>query len=216
MGNQSEHKEPAGPDSVESHWEAVYRSKSPEEVSWFQPSPAVSLRLIEEAGMAPSTGIIDVGGGASLLVDCLLERGFTDLSVLDVSPAALQADQERLDARATEVNWIVADVLTFRPTRTYDLWHDRACFHFMTSRRQRRQYVASLDRALAPDGTAIIATFALDGPKRCSGLDIVRYNAEGLMQELGRHWRLDHQLNEAHRTPWDAVQSFNYFLVRRA
>lgn len=201
---------------TQAHWEDVYRSKEPEAVSWYQPEPSASLHFIEQARLAPGDAIIDIGGGASTLVDGLLKRGFTDLTILDISRAAIDANRERLGGRAGSVNWIVGDVLKFQADRTYALWHDRACFHFMTRPEQRRLYFDALERAVEPGGGAIIATFAPDGPRRCSGLEIVRYDAPALLEELGPGWRLEDQHNEQHKTPWNSVQSFQYFLLRRA
>lgn len=216
MGKTTHLKDSRGTESPEEHWEQVYRNKRPTQVSWFQENPEASLKLIEQADLASRDPVIDVGAGASSLVGCLLDRGFTDLTVLDVSRAAIEASRERLGERAQAVEWVVGDVLEFRPSRPYALWHDRACFHFMTRPAQRRRYISALDQATRPGSSAIIATFALDGPLRCSGLDIVRYDATGLLETLGPRWRLECEINEQHHTPWDSIQSFRYFLLRRS
>jgi 2-polyprenyl-3-methyl-5-hydroxy-6-metoxy-1,4-benzoquinol methylase len=202
-------------DAAQRHWEQVYTQKPAEDVSWFQARPELSIRLIAAAGADPESAILDVGGGASRLVDCLLELGYRDLSVLDIADAALREGRRRLGDRGEEVHWLHHDVLSFRPDRRYMLWHDRALFHFMTEAAQRKAYVATLEQTLQPDGQAIIATFAKDGPLKCSGLNIVQYDAEGLMAELGQGWRLEEQVCETHVTPWNAQQSFQYFRLRR-
>lgn len=157
-------------ESRQAHWEGVYTQKGENEVSWFQESPAPSLDLIVQVGATPASAIIDIGGGASRLVDNLVDGGFEDITVLDLSDAALQAAKARLGGRGSEIHWIVGDVTAWEPSRTYDVWHDRAAFHFLTEEDDRSAYVARLGRALKVGGYAIIATFALDGPERCSGL----------------------------------------------
>ena len=216
MDTKGQHKVGTHTDPVRSHWESVYADKPPEQLSWFLPSLDTSLGLIEAAGLSTQDSVIDVGGGASTLVDSLLGRGFIDVSVLDISQAAIETSKMRLGSRADEVNWIVGDVLEFQPHRAFALWHDRACFHFMTAVEQREKYVRSLERSVVAGGACIIDTFAPDGPRRCSGLDVVRYDARGLVDALGQDWKLEKHVNEIHRTPWDSTQSFNFFLLRRA
>ncbi len=194
----------------ERHWETLYRSKAPTAVSWYQELPALSLALIERAGIDRTARIIDVGGGASTLIDRLLEKGFATVSVLDIAPAALAAAKTRLGERARQVEWIVADVTAWRPPRPYDLWHDRAVFHFLVGEADRRKYVATLQAALAPGGHAVIATFALDGPERCSGLPVVRYSADSLAGELGADFHLIESVPETHVTPAGVEQRFMY------
>src|SRR4051794_12496260 len=169
----------------QSHWQGVYTSKRPDEVSWFQKTPTVSLELLRAAGTTPASSIIDVGGGASRLVDLLLDEGYQALTVLDVSTSALAESQARLGKAATNVSWISADVTTWEPHATYDLWHDRAAFHFLTEPADRAAYVTCLKAALKPGGHAIVATFAPDGPERCSGLPVVRYDGRSLAAVLG-------------------------------
>ena len=151
-------------ESRQAHWEGVYTQKGESEVSWFQENPAPSLELIEQVGATPASAIIDIGGGASRLVDNLIDRGFEDVTVLDLSEAALEAAKARLGGRASQVHWIVADATVWEPLKVYDVWHDRAAFHFLTEDRDRAAYVVRLERALKVGGHAIIATFALDGP----------------------------------------------------
>ncbi|KAF0170295.1 MAG: hypothetical protein FD161_4695 [Limisphaerales bacterium] len=199
----------------QAHWNQVYQTKAPDEVSWHQTSPACSLGLIEAAGIAKDQVVIDVGGGASVLVDCLLDAGFQRPAVLDISAAALAHARQRLGARAGEVEWVVADVTEFIPSRQFALWHDRAVFHFLTDSADRRKYVAAMQRALLPDGHVIIGTFALDGPAKCSGLDVARYDATAIAAELGAGFQLREQRDETHVTPWNTEQRFSFFRFGR-
>lgn len=199
-----------------SHWEQVYASKSPTEVSWFQPHAERSLRLIQEARMAAPVRIIDVGGGASTLVDDLLDAGYGDVTVLDLSAHALAAAQSRLGARAREVRWIEANVLEAAlPRHGFDVWHDRAVFHFLTDPADRHAYVRQVLHTVRPGGLVIVATFAPDGPERCSGLPVVRYDPEGLHAEFGAPFSLLRHEREAHHTPAGKVQQFIYCMCRK-
>jgi SAM-dependent methyltransferase len=198
----------------QAHWEGVYTKKGENEVSWFQESPAPSLQLIAQVGATPASAIIDIGGGASRLVDNLIEQGFEDVTVLDLSEAALEAAKARLGGRAAQVQWIVADATVWEPLKAYDIWHDRAAFHFLTEDRDRAAYIARLEQALKVGGYAIIATFALDGPERCSGLP-VRYDPAGLGQTLGRAFQLVDTRRQIHATPWGSEQSFQFSVFRR-
>lgn len=202
--------------SRKAHWENVYGTKSENEVSWFQESPAPSLELIELAKPAGEAAIVDIGGGASRLVDELLARGFSNLTVLDLSEAALAAARVRLGDRAAQVQWIVADVTKWVPPRLFDIWHDRAAFHFLTDPGDRAAYVACLDKAIKPGGSVIIGTFALDGPEKCSGLPINRYDAASLGEVLGSGFELVHTRRHEHATPWAAIQRFQFSVFRRA
>lgn len=195
-------------------WEGVYRNRAATETSWYEAIPAISLALIGRSGVGPGDPLIDVGGGASLLVDHLLQAGYRDLTVLDVSAAALAQARERLGARATRVAWLEADAVAFEPRRRFALWHDRAAFHFLTEADDRRRYVDALCRALKPGGQVIIASFAPDGPARCSGQDIVRYDALSLARELGDDFTLEEHLRETHRTPAGREQRFGYCRFR--
>ena len=199
----------------QAHWEGVYTKKGENEVSWFQESPAPSLQLIAQVGATPASAIIDIGGGASRLVDNLIEQGFEDVTVLDLSEAALEAAKARLGGRAAQVQWIVADATVWEPLKAYDIWHDRAAFHFLTEDRDRAAYIARLEQALKVGGYAIIATFALDGPERCSGLPVVRYDPAGLGQTLGRAFQLVDTRRQIHATPWGSEQSFQFSVFRR-
>lgn len=197
------------------HWEQVYQSKAPDDVSWFQTRPAISLQLIESSGVGKEAGVIDVGGGASVLVDFLLQAGFSKLGVLDISAAALEHARRRLGKRADTVEWLEMDVTTFQPARQFGLWHDRAVFHFLTDKADRQKYVQTLKRTLTPDGQAIIATFAMDGPPKCSGLEVSRYDAASIGAELGAEFHLVELASETHTTPWQTEQKFSYFRFAR-
>ena len=197
------------------HWEKIYRDKSPLDVSWFQENPALSLRLIEKTRIALDAPIIDVGGGASLLVDRLCEEGFTDIGVLDVSPSALAHAKNRLADKAGRVKWYEADVTSFKPPKQFTLWHDRAVFHFLTSEADRDSYVSVLKKALKPGGHLIIMAFAIDGPIKCSGLNIVQYDAGKLTTELGSGFKLIETGYEVHITPAGKQQKFAYFHYKK-
>ena len=202
-------------ESRQAHWQNVYTKKGENEVSWFQENPAPSLELIAQVGATSTSAIIDIGGGASRLVDNLVELDFENITVLDLSEAALEAAKDRLGGRATRVQWIVADATVWEPREAYDIWHDRAAFHFLTEERDRAAYIARLEGALKVGGHAIIATFALDGPERCSGLAVVRYDPASLGQTLGRTFQLVDTRQHAHATPWGSNQSFQFSVFRR-
>jgi SAM-dependent methyltransferase len=192
----------------EAHWQQVYLAKGEDQVSWFQASPEPSLGLIRRAGAPPGSAILEVGGGASRLVDGLLDAGYCDVTVLDLSAAALGRAQARLGARAGLARWIVADATGWRPERRYDLWHDRAAFHFLVDPADRAAYVGVLKQALASGGHVILAAFAPDGPEKCSGLPVMRCDAASFARELGPGFQLVEELAHAHATPWGAVQRF--------
>jgi 2-polyprenyl-3-methyl-5-hydroxy-6-metoxy-1,4-benzoquinol methylase len=198
-----------------SHWQNVYKEKAENQVSWFQETPAVSLELIEAAHPKFDSAIIDIGGGASRLVDALVCEGYRDLTVLDVSENAIAMAKARLGEPAEMVKWIVADVTQWEPTRRYDLWHDRAAFHFLTEAPDRTAYVECLASALRPGGHTIIATFAMDGPERCSGLPVVRYDAPRLSATLGNAFAFVETRRHDHRTPTGGVQRFQFSIFRR-
>lgn len=192
------------------HWDSVYASRSPEEVSWHQARPEISLAFIGRTGAGVGARIVDVGGGASRLVDALLDQGFRRLTVLDVSAEALARARERLGERAALVDWVVADVTRWSPPATFDLWHDRAVFHFLVDAGDRRAYVERLGAAVHAGGHVVIATFASDGPERCSGLPVARYEPETLAAELGAGFRLVEGAHEEHLTPGGKVQRFQF------
>jgi SAM-dependent methyltransferase len=192
------------------HWDHVYGTKPLDEVSWYQAHPRRSLELIERTGKGPAASVIDIGAGASGLVDALLAAGFADLAVLDISAEALARTQARLGDSAEKVSWICADITSWRPSRTFDIWHDRAVFHFLASEEDRAGYRAALGASLGAGGQAIIGTFASDGPERCSGLPVVRYEPESLAAELGDGFQLVESLHEEHLTPSRKVQRFQF------
>ncbi|SMC29394.1 Methyltransferase domain-containing protein [Andreprevotia lacus DSM 23236] len=198
------------------HWEGIYQNKATDAVSWYRLHLETSLRLIEAAAATPDAAIIDVGGGEATLVDDLLARGYTQLSVLDISQPAIARTQQRLGKQAALVNWIVADITQATlPEQGYDIWHDRAVFHFLTAQAQRDAYVLQLRHALKPDGHLLISTFGPDGPLQCSGLDIVRYDAEMLQRQFGPDFLLQESGTEVHRTPWGTEQQFVYCHLKR-
>ncbi len=197
------------------HWELVYRTKRPTEVSWYAPHLDASLRLIEQAAPDRDAAIIDVGGGEATLVDDLLAGGYRHVSVLDVSATALDVAKERLGERARLVDWLRGDVTTFPlPLHRYDVWHDRAVFHFLTDAKDRAAYVRQVARAVKPGGHVIVATFGPKGPTRCSGLDVVRYDPAALHDEFGPEFRLIRHTTEIHQTPDGATQQFTYCYCR--
>jgi 2-polyprenyl-3-methyl-5-hydroxy-6-metoxy-1,4-benzoquinol methylase len=201
--------------SRKSHWETVYTTKSENEVSWFQENPAPSLEMIDLARPTSESAIVDIGGGASRLVDSLLDRGFNRVTVLDISEAALAGARTRLGDRASQVQWIVADVTKWHPARTFDLWHDRAAFHFLTDTADRSAYVTCMQQAIKPGGHAIIGTFATDGPEKCSGLPVNRYDEASLARELGEGFELTESRRHDHSTPWNSSQRFLFCVFRR-
>lgn len=198
------------------HWENVYTTKTPTEVSWFQEHAALSLKLIQQAATDTSASIIDVGGGASMLVDDLLRQGFNHVTVLDLSGAALTAARSRLGAAAARVTWREANVLeTTFSMHAYDVWHDRAVFHFLTTPEERSAYVRAVLHAVKPGGLVIVATFAEDGPTKCSGLPVMRYSANELHAEFGEPFELLGHEREAHHTPGGNEQKFVYCFCRK-
>lgn len=198
------------------HWEKVYSTKPTDGVSWYQEHADRSLDLIRGTGVRPDASIIDVGGGASTLVDDLLREGYASLTVLDLSGAALAAARTRLGQRASEVTWLEADITRAGlPAQAYDVWHDRAVFHFLTSEDDRKAYVETVLRAVKPGGHVIVATFAEDGPLQCSGLPVRRYSADELHAEFGQPFTLLRHQREEHHTPFGTVQKFVYCYCRR-
>ena len=193
------------------HWDHVYQDKSALEVSWYQQKPALSLEMIKHTGVVKTSAIIDIGGGASTLVDCLLSDGFTNISVLDISANALRQAQQRLGSKAGNIHWLVTDITSFIAAAKFDLWHDRAVFHFLTENADRLAYVSVLKRSLQPGGHVIMAAFGIGGPVKCSGLDIVQYDANKLCNELGVEFTLVEEASEIHLTPAGKEQKFGYF-----
>ena len=193
------------------HWQSIYSQKNTTEVSWYQAEPVISLELIANCGLRKTDPIIDVGGGASTLVDHLIDRGYRRVSVLDISNAALAAARKRLGAKAAAATWIEADITLFTPPSKFALWHDRAVFHFLTDARDRRDYVQALRNGLRVGGHLVVASFAIGGPGKCSGLPVIQYDAEKLGTELGPEFDLLEERSEKHVTPGQRVQEFAYF-----
>lgn len=201
--------------TTKAHWESVYQSKATHEVSWYRPHLDVSLRLIEAAAPDRASAIIDVGGGEATLVDDLVRRGYRDVTVLDVSQVAIDVAKRRLGAAAASVNWITGDITQIElATARYDLWHDRAVFHFLTDAEDRAAYVRQVARAVKPGGHVIVATFGPEGPEKCSGLDVVRYDPASLHGQFGAKFLLLDSVTELHETPWGTPQQFMYCFCR--
>ena len=199
------------------HWQAVYEKKKPDEVSWYQPHLERSLKFIRSSGLRLDARIIDVGGGASTLVDDLVADGYRNVAVIDLAEAALSSVKHRLGERAAGVDWIVGDVTTsLLPERSVDFWHDRAVFHFLTDDDARAAYLEQVLRAVTPGGHVLVATFGLDGPEKCSGLPVARYDAPGIHAVFGRAFEKVGDAAERHETPWGSVQSFVYCFCRRS
>jgi 2-polyprenyl-3-methyl-5-hydroxy-6-metoxy-1,4-benzoquinol methylase len=202
---------------TKTHWEKVYGTKDSTEVSWFQKHPELSLQFIESTDMGNLGQVIDVGGGASTLVDSLLGRGYQNITVLDISSAALQVAQERIGVKANAVTWLEADITQVQlPYRFYDVWHDRAVFHFLTRAADRQKYVEAVMHSVKAGGHVIIATFDVDGPSHCSNLEVVRYNPDSLHDEFGSNFDLVNSTSEAHETPFGTEQKFIYCYCRKA
>lgn len=197
------------------HWQRVYETKDEDAVSWYQERPETSLELITRDGLPQTARIIDVGGGASRLVDALLDAGYRHLTILDIAETALDRARRRLGARAESVEWVVADITRWAPAEPFDVWHDRAVFHFLTDPADRTAYRAVLRTAVGPGGRVVIGTFAPDGPERCSGLPVMRYAPESLTAELGDGFRFLDSLTEDHRTPSGAIQRFQFSRFER-
>jgi len=198
------------------HWERVYTTKATDAVSWFQEHANKSLEIIRGIHLPKNAEIIDVGGGASVLVDELLSDGYTNITVLDLSAAALDAAKRRLGLQASQVNWIEADITTVKlPENHYDLWHDRAVFHFLNSETERAAYVKAVMKSVKPLGHVIVATFAEDGPTQCSGLPVSRYSSEELHAQFGRDFNLVNHSKEEHKTPFGTIQNFVYCYCRK-
>lgn len=200
---------------AKSHWEKVYATKAPEAVSWYRAHLETSLALIERAAPDPSASIIDVGGGESTLVDDLLARGYHCITVLDVSQTAIEVSKKRLGSAAEEVSWLVADISKVQLLQNaYDVWHDRAVFHFLTGAEDRIAYVRQVAHAVKPGGHVIVSTFGPEGPTKCSGLDVARYDAHSLHEQFGVRFRLVDSTKEIHQTPFGTTQQFLYCYCR--
>jgi len=198
----------------QAHWQNVYQTRDERDVSWFEERPAISLELIQATRVGVDGPIIDIGGGASRLVDALVRKGFRTITVLDLSERALAASRQRLGAQAAQISWIVADVTTWQPTENFEVWHDRAAFHFLEPGDQSA-YAARVHRAVRPGGHVIIGTFALDGPERCSGLPIARHDAASIGQVLGQSFKFVETRRHDHQTPSGVIQRFQFSRFQR-
>jgi len=195
----------------QSHWERIYAGKTPDAVSWYRPHLEKSLSLIEQCAPGKSAAIIDVGGGESTLVDDLLTRGYENITILDISQTAIDANRKRLGMESERAKWLAADICKIElDPSAYDVWHDRAVFHFLTEARDRTAYVGQVARAVKRGGHVIVSTFGPEGPMKCSGLDVVRYDAQSLHKEFGINFRLVESSKELHQTPFGTVQQFLY------
>ncbi|MFN8230743.1 MAG: class I SAM-dependent methyltransferase [Bacteroidia bacterium] len=197
------------------HWENIYNTKQLTEVSWYQPTPNTSLKFITDKNLNPTSNIIDVGGGDSFFVDHLLTLGFTNISVLDISETAIERAKKRLGEKAKLVNWIVCDILNFKPTQRYDFWHDRAAFHFLTEQNDINKYITILNQSLIIKGFALIGTFSENGPKKCSGIDIKQYSHCELKNTFNDNFEVIENLNTDHQTPFNTIQNFNFCLFKK-
>jgi 2-polyprenyl-3-methyl-5-hydroxy-6-metoxy-1,4-benzoquinol methylase len=199
----------------QAHWQSVYTTKDEKTVSWFQERPDISIALIHATGVDANASIIDIGGGASRLVDALLNEGFKTITVLDLSEQALSTSKARIGAKGAQVHWVVADVTAWEPSQTYDVWHDRAALHFLTDPKDRAAYAERVSKAVRVDGHAIIGTFAPDGPERCSGLPVIRHDARTLGVLLGPSFELTESRRHDHQTPAGSIQKFQFSRFRR-
>jgi 2-polyprenyl-3-methyl-5-hydroxy-6-metoxy-1,4-benzoquinol methylase len=197
------------------HWRTVYGTRRPDEVSWYQAVPEPSLDAFDRVGVKPTMAVVDVGAGASLLADALLDRGYADVTLVDIADTALEAGRQRLGRRAGKVHWEVADVRDWHPARRFDVWHDRAVFHFLTEADDRDGYRRALFEGTHPGSLVILATFALDGPQQCSGLPVRRYDADTLAAEFGEDFTLLEAWLQPHETPWGTEQSFQWAVFQR-
>lgn len=198
------------------HWENVYLTKPADQVSWFREHLDNSLKMIFQTGVGRDAAVIDVGGGSSTLVDDLLDNDFVDVTVLDISAAAINNSRDRLGGKSGQVNWLEADITAIDlPAGRFDVWHDRAVFHFLTEAEDRQRYVEQVMRSVRPGGHLIIASFGLEGPQRCSGLAVVRYSPELMHKEFGSHFKLVGSQNETHETPFGTTQEFVYCYCRK-
>ena len=196
------------------HWDAAW-ARGDDTQSWSEKYPGMSLRMLDAAEVSAADALIDVGGGASLLTRTLLDRGFRDLTILDISAAGMQHARDRLGSRAGQVHWVTADVLSWHPQRRYQAWHDRAAYHFLTTDEDRQRYLHTLDAATAPGAIAVFGCFAPDGPQRCSGLPVARYSPAQLARQIGARWLLISQDREEHITPAGIIQPFTWIALRR-
>jgi ubiquinone/menaquinone biosynthesis C-methylase UbiE len=190
------------------HWENIYQTNHLKDVSWYQPTPTTSLDYLKQFNISTTAKIIDIGGGDSFLVDHLLDLGYTDLTVLDISATSLDRAKQRLGDRATKVKWIVADAATFKPTEQYDFWHDRAAFHFLTQDQEITNYIDTIQKSIKPTGILVIGTFSEQGPKKCSGIEIKQYSETTMTDRLKKFFEKVKCITVDHQTPFDTIQNF--------
>lgn len=198
------------------HWENIYQTKTLQDVSWYQPVPTTSLAFFEEFNVPKTAKIIDIGGGDSLLVDHLLEKGYSDITVLDISANSLERAKARLGASANKVKWIVEDAANFKPTEQYDFWHDRAAFHFLTNENDINAYVDSIQKNIRPGGVLVIGTFSEQGPKKCSGIEIKQYSETSMVERLQKWFAKVKCITVDHQTPFNTIQNFIFCSFKRA
>jgi len=197
------------------HWENIYQTKELKDVSWFQPTPETSLDFFKQFNVPPTAKVIDIGGGDSFLVDHLLDLGYQDISVLDISAAAIDRAQQRLGDKAKNVKWIVADAATFKPTEKYDFWHDRAAFHFLTDEQEISNYLETARQNINPTGVLVIGTFSEQGPKKCSGIEIKQYSETTMTDRLKNFFEKIKCITVDHKTPFDTIQNFVFCSFRK-
>lgn len=197
------------------HWEHIYETKTLQEVSWFQPTPQTSLDFFTQFAVPFDAKIIDIGGGDSLLVDYLLDAGYTDITVLDIAESALQRAKQRLGQRAHQVKWIVADAAHFQPSETYDFWHDRAAFHFLTDDKEIENYLSTAQTYIRPGGVFVLGTFSDQGPKKCSGIEIKQYTENSMTSRLQSYFEKIRCITIDHKTPFDTLQNFVFCSFRK-
>ncbi|HRK58501.1 MAG TPA: class I SAM-dependent methyltransferase [Candidatus Kapabacteria bacterium] len=198
-----------------SHWENIYRTKQLDEVSWYQPTPETSLHFLEYFSVPLHAKIIDIGGGDSFFVDYLLDKGYQNITVLDISQAAIERAQQRLGEKAIKVQWIVKDITQFEPMQEYDFWHDRAAFHFLNNDRDIAAYLSIAQQCLSLDGIMVIGTFSDQGPKKCSGIEITQYSESSMTEKLSDHFQKIHCLTVDHTTPFETIQNFIFCSFRK-
>jgi ubiquinone/menaquinone biosynthesis C-methylase UbiE len=197
------------------HWETIYQTKELKDVSWFQPTPETSLSFLKQFNIPTTAKIIDIGGGDSFLVDNLLDLGYQDITILDISAIAIDKAKQRLGDRADKVKWIVADAATFRPTEKYDFWHDRAAFHFLTQEQEIESYLDTVQKSIQPTGVLIIGTFSEQGPKKCSGIEIKQYSETTMTERLTKFFEKIRCITVDHKTPSDTIQNFIFCSFRK-
>ena len=198
------------------HWENIYQTKELNEVSWYQPKPATSLNFFEELTIPKNAKIIDIGGGDSFLVDHLIDLGYSEITVLDISEAAIQKAKNRLGNKAEKVTWIVSDIVEFQPTEKYDVWHDRAAFHFLTNKEEREKYVLIADQSLNSNGILIVGTFSVNGPFKCSGIEITQYSEESMLDQFKSKFEKVNCFTIDHTTPFNTIQNFLFCSFKKS